>query len=588
MNDVLKSVSPQKDLLLAGGTSISVSAIAHKNATVSATIGGVNVPMSLAPIKADTDDEATDSDYVNFSGEFTLPDGVAGRSQELGYITVFASYNGLTRAMQGGHVTVKPALAPEPPEPIVTTARTTLPDPTTTPAPVTTTTAAVSDPDVSGDRSDSPDRTTRAIAATTTTVKTTVTTATKPTAVNPDAGKVLKSGTIMMITEDYAETFNSGVEDYSRPTNAYLPETTLDVLVKEVYDSASGNSYYLLGYGKRVYTDAAKVYKSSGSLTANAAVATGTSVTGSATTLTLATDWHVPYSLQLKPQEYPYIGTMGTFGPEYDITSFTATYVDITFAYTTAAAGSFDVSGSPLFSKATWIKNSNNTCTLRLNLRKTGGFYGYSVNWGAGNGLTFRFRHAAPAGSSSAPLSGMTVVVDAGHGGEWSGTYGAIEGLYEKTLTLKYALELQKQLTALGATVVMSRTTDVKVEMHDVTALTRRSKADLFISIHMDGVSSPSANGPSAHYFTEYSYAFAKAIADRMYSTYSSYKTTTKRGARWDPFYVTRISDCPAVLLECGFMTNIDDLELLISDSFRKKLCASIADGVVAYAKSIG
>ena len=390
----------------------------------------------------------------------------------------------------------------------------------------------------------------------------------------------------MKITEDYAETFNSGVEDYSRPTNAYLPESTLDVLVKEVYDSASGNSYYLLGYGKRVYTDAAEVYKS-GKLTASAAVAAGTSVIGSATSLTLATDWHIPYSLQLKPQDYPYINSMGSFGPKYDITSFTATYVDITFAYTTATAGSFDVSASPLFSKATWIKNSNNTCTLRLNLKKTGGFYGYSVTWDAGNQLTFRFRHAAVADSSSTPLSGMTIVVDAGHGGEWSGTYGAIEGLYEKTLTLSYALELQKQLKALGANVVMSRTTDVKVEMHDVTALTRRSKADLFISVHMDGVSSPSANGPSVHYFTEYSQAFAKAVADKMYGTYTAYKTTTKRGAIWDPFYVTRISDCPAILLECGFMTNIDDLELLINDSFKKKLCAAVAEGAIAYSRSL-
>ena len=579
--EILRSVSPQKDLTLSGGTSISVSAIAHKNATVSATIGGVNVPMKLAPIKSDTDDESADSDYVNFSGEYTLPDGIAGRSQDLGYITVFVSYNGLTRALQGGHITVKPALTPAADPTTATTTK-----PTTRTAPPTTASTTKATEAESDEPSDHPtDPTTSKTTAST--AKTTVTTATKPTVTNPDAGKVLATGTIMKITEDYAETFNSGVEDYSRPTNAYLPESTLDVLVKEVYDSASGNSYYLLGYGKRVYTDAAEVYKS-GSLTANAAAADGTSVSGGATSLTLATDWHIPYSLELKPQDYPYIGTMGTFGPEYDITSFTATYVDITFAYTTAVSGSFDVSGSPLFSKATWIKNSNNTCTLRLNLKKAGGFYGYSVTWESGNRLTFRFRHAAVADSSGTPLAGMTIVVDAGHGGEWSGTYGAIEGLYEKTLTLSYALELQKQLKALGANVVMTRTTDVKVEMHDVTALTRRVQADLFISIHMDGVSSPSANGPSAHYFTEYSYAFAKSIADRMYSTYDSYKTTTRRGANWDPFYVTRISDCPAVLLECGFMTNIDDLELLISDSFRKKLCAAIADGTVAYARSIG
>ena len=79
-----------------------------------------------------------------------------------------------------------------------------------------------------------------------------------------------------------------------------------------------------------------------------------------------------------------------------------------------------------------------------------------------------------------------------------------------------------------------------------------------------------------------------KAVADKMYGTYTAYKTTTKRGAVWDPFYVTRISDCPAILLECGFMTNIDDLELLINDTFKKKLCAAVAEGAIAYSKSIG
>ena len=577
--DILKSVSPQKDLTLAGGTAISVSAIAHKNATVSATIGGVNVPMHVAPIKSDTDDEDADSDYVNFSGEYTLPDGIAGRSQDLGYITVFVSYNGLTKALQGGRITVKPALAQEPA--VSTTKATTT---TATPPPTTTTTETPPTEPSGHETSDTSATTTSTTASTTASTTTTTQTIVE----NPDAGKTLASGTIMVITEDYAETFNSGVEDYSRPTNAYLPEGTLDVLVKEVYDSASGNTYYLLGYGKRVYTDSAEVYKASGTLTANTAAAAGTSVSGGATSLTLKADWHVPYSLQLKPQEYPYIGSMGSFGPKYDITSFTASYVDITFAYTTAAGGTFDVSGSPLFSKAAWIKNNNNTYTLRLTLKKTGGFYGYSAVWDENNHLTFRFRHAAVADSSSTPLAGMTIVVDAGHGGEWSGTYGAIPGLYEKTLTLRYALELQKQLKALGANVVMTRTTDVKVEMHDVTALTRRSRADLFISVHMDGVSSSSANGPSVHYFTEYSYSFAKAVADRMYSTYAAHKTTTKRGAIWDPFYVTRISDCPAILLECGFMTNPADLDLLIDDNFKKELCASVADGVIAYSKSIG
>ena len=659
--DLLRSVSPSKSITLPGEAEIAVSAIAYKNATVTATVGGKSVSMKPAPIKEDTDRNDTDTDYINFSGTFTLP---AGKSsvQNLGAITVSASYAGSCSTLSGGSIYIEAEEEPEenttPVERVTETIKTTKKT-TAKPAAKTTKTASKTSaqkttkttskypytakttdalnvrrtPDTNHDRvgllyegtavtvigqkgdfleieyewtatvdgeklsgktayvsaqyvTGPTESTTKAPAKTT--KKTTAKPTSGPTNAPIPSGKVLAKGKIMKISTDYAEVFSgNAVEDYSRPTNAYLPYGTLDVLVKTVYDSASGNSYYLLGSGRRVYKGDASVYQTEGSLTANSMKAKSASVSSDYTTLTLSTGWNVPYDLQFLPQSYPYINKMGTFGPMYDVTSFSATYIDITFHYTTSASGTFQVSGSPVISSASWVNTSGDSCKLRVKLKQNGTFNGYVADWENGN-LVIRFKHPTRVTSSSKPLQGTTIVVDPGHGGEWSGTYGAIEGLYEKTLTLSYSKTLKKKLEDLGATVVMTRSTDTKVELHDVTKITRKAEPDLFISIHMNGVSAASANGPSVHYYNEYSYPFAKAVADNMYKTYTAEKTTQNRGAIWDPFQVIRNTVCPCILIECGFMTNIDDLELLIDDGFQSKLCSAIAQGAVTYQKKLG
>lgn len=400
---------------------------------------------------------------------------------------------------------------------------------------------------------------------------------------------VLATGTVMRIDVDHAETFSGEVKgDYSSPFNAYLPKSTVDVLKKTVTDPETGLEYYLLGCGRRVYVDSAVTVQKKGTLTENYLQLADVTITDDATILTLNSTWHIPFQLQLLPQEYPYSSQMGEYGPKYDVTNFEAEYVELTFYYTTLAAGPFDFSDCPVFRSSSWQQNSNNTYNLKLNLREAGGFYGYSANW-VGDQLVLSFKHKTDISKNTdkKPLAGMTIVVDAGHGGEWSGTYGAIDGVYEKTLTLDYAKTLRATLEDLGATVVMTRTTDVKVELEDVAALTRKTSPDLFISIHMDGVDNPDPNGPSVHYFTEYSYALAKAIVNRMDKLYNSHKETTYRGARWNPYYVTRISDCPAVLIECGFLTNYEEETLLLNTNFRKEVCAAIADGVVEFQKNL-
>ncbi len=526
---IFQSVSPSEDMTLDGGASITVSAVALDGATMYATINGVRVPMQVVAVQDDENAASDDSDYVTYAGTYTLPEGKVGEIQSLGTVTLFGSYSGQSATETGGRITVKALPVTENP----TVEDVTLPD------------LDPIDPSTGGD--------------------------------------TLAHGTVLIITEDYAETFSGDTtDDYSRPTNAYLPKGTTDVLVGTAYDASSGNHYYLLGCGRRVYQETAKVYINGGTLAANTMTVGGVSVTESQTVLTFAANWRVPFGVQLLPQAYG-----NPSRQDYNSTAQTTEYVDITFSYTTETVGEVDVSSSPLFSSAEWIEGEDNTAILRLHLTAKAQFYGYRVMWDNEGQLTFSFKHPTYVGGNDAEqvLRGFTVVIDPGHGGHSYGTSGG--GVPEKRLALTYGMLLRDQLEALGATVIMTRDDDSTLSLLERTQITRASGADLFISLHMDGSSSASVGGCSVHYFTDYSRGVAQLVYDEMQAVHEQYGNERKRRFRWDPFYVTRISEMPSLLLECGYMTNADDLELLVTPDFQDALMTAVVKGVVAYAQSL-
>ncbi len=394
----------------------------------------------------------------------------------------------------------------------------------------------------------------------------------------------------VVVTRDYAETFSgSAVNDLSRPTNAYFIKGTTDVIVGS--GSAVGKEYYLLGCGKWVYkTDVEGI--SGGALSENTVSSVSASVNNNATVFKFDMAWQVPHSVVLLPQKYeaPSAAT-----PNYGLDGVgqTTEYVDIGFYYTKKIPKTVpDVSDSPLLSGAKWTTDSAGNLVLRLYLKQKGQFYGYSVNWDD-TVLTFSCKHpdSAADNASNKPLSGIRIVVDPGHGGSASGTYSTIKGLYEKTLTLTYSLALRSKLEALGATVVMTRTSDVSPDnptMDGRTAFARGGDADLFLSIHMDGSSSAASHGCSVHYFNEYSFAPAQYLINSMRAVEKQHGIGNRaKVLRWNPFFVTRLHDCPAVLIECGFMTNATNMQKLNDINYRNRMVSAITDAVVQYFQSL-
>lgn len=222
---------------------------------------------------------------------------------------------------------------------------------------------------------------------------------------------------------------------------------------------------------------------------------------------------------------------------------------------------------------------------------------------------------AAPA----LPLK-KVVVVDAGHGGKDPGARGSRGN--EKDITLAAALALQQRLEKGGKyKVVLTRSTDIYVPLETRVQIARRAGADLFISLHADAGADPSTRGTSVYTLSEQasgraarfvskddwfmnaslhrgdegvrdilfdltqratknrSANFAEVLLERA----DDHMPLLRRSHRDAGFVVLLAPDVPAVLLEMGFMTNVDDEALLMDTGRRTRFMNAVGDAIDEY-----
>jgi N-acetylmuramoyl-L-alanine amidase len=176
------------------------------------------------------------------------------------------------------------------------------------------------------------------------------------------------------------------------------------------------------------------------------------------------------------------------------------------------------------------------------------------------------------AGGDSAPI---TVVIDAGHGGH---DRGGIPGqrIAEKEMTLDVAQRLRNVLAANGYNVVMTRDTDVFVPLGTRVAIANSYRNAIFVCIHFNATGRSGASGIETYFYSRDSLALASAI--HHYVTGGA--PSANRGVRRRGYYVLRKTSIPAVLVECGFLTNPTEGAYAQSASYRQKLADEIAAGV--------
>jgi N-acetylmuramoyl-L-alanine amidase len=180
------------------------------------------------------------------------------------------------------------------------------------------------------------------------------------------------------------------------------------------------------------------------------------------------------------------------------------------------------------------------------------------------------------------PRGRYRVVIDPGHGGPDPGAVG-IGGLRETDVVLDVGLQLAQLLQNRGVQVLLTRTSEVDVDLPPRVSLANRSGANLFVSLHANALSMdrPDVNGIETFYYQGgRAYELALSIQQQLMAVSPG---TPDRGARPGRFFVIRRTVMPSVLTEMGFVTGDIDAPRLADARYRQQLAAALAAGILSY-----
>ena len=213
-----------------------------------------------------------------------------------------------------------------------------------------------------------------------------------------------------------------------------------------------------------------------------------------------------------------------------------------------------------------------------------------------------RFVARSPCGSDvtvfGAPLSGATVVLDPGHGGDEPGAVGP-GGTREKDVNLAIALEAKRQLDAQGATVVLTRTGDYRITLASRAAIVQSLQPTVFISIHHNAEPDEHRPTPGAETYYQIASADSKRAAglvyEELFRAFSAYQidwvADRDAGAKYRPnssggdYYgvLSRTAGIPAVLSEAAFISNPPEEALLVDPGFQAVEAGAFTRAVIRY-----
>jgi len=172
------------------------------------------------------------------------------------------------------------------------------------------------------------------------------------------------------------------------------------------------------------------------------------------------------------------------------------------------------------------------------------------------------------------------VVVDAGHGGHDRGGT-PYQRIPEKRYTLDTARRLARNLRRHGVKVVMTRDDDSFVSLFERTNVSNRySPGDaVFVSIHYNSGWREGAYGIETYYNSRRAYRLAALVHPRVIEAMNS----ADRGIRWRGYWVLRRNRLPAILVECGFLTNRAEAARIEDPDYRERTARAIAGAIMRY-----
>lgn len=184
------------------------------------------------------------------------------------------------------------------------------------------------------------------------------------------------------------------------------------------------------------------------------------------------------------------------------------------------------------------------------------------------------------------------IIIDPGHGGKDPGKVGAT-GTLEKDINLKIALYLKNILEAQDIKVIMTRDRDEDLstdstrrkitDMKERVSLIQESNADAVISIHQNSYTDPKIYGAQCFYSTNS--ADGKHLASILQKQIitSTNQTKIRDIKSNDDYYLLKHSPLPTIIVECGFLSNPEEEQLLLTEAYQRKMAWAIHLGVLQY-----
>jgi N-acetylmuramoyl-L-alanine amidase len=193
------------------------------------------------------------------------------------------------------------------------------------------------------------------------------------------------------------------------------------------------------------------------------------------------------------------------------------------------------------------------------------------------SGLLFALVLTAAFLLVASPAKALTVVVDAGHGGQDRGGAPG-QRVAEKPYTLDVALRLASTLRANGIRVVLTREGDYFVGLRQRCDIANAQRNAVFVSVHFNGAPRTAADGVETYYYTSQSAALAASVHRRLLAATG----LEDRHVRRRGFFVIRRTSIPSILVEPGFLSNPQSAERVSgSPAYRQRLADAIARGIM-------
>ena len=257
----------------------------------------------------------------------------------------------------------------------------------------------------------------------------------------------------------------------------------------------------------------------------------------------------------------------------------------VTLYNTPDGARQLNIKDNPIFKSVRYASNkSNKTVTYTLELIDPDNWYGFELVYDGGF-IVINVKNPIKKITGSQPLKGLTVMIDAGHGGTDTGALGflGVKGKNEEDFNLEIALALKTKLIALGANVVMMRETDITMDSLERIVKYMDTYPDLLLSIHhnslTDGSDLSLVRGVLPLYCDDAGRLLAKSVGPAVASELNRYE----RATRSQLLFMCRSHKFPSALIEMSFISNPDEYEFTANPAGIQRSANALANGIIAW-----